>query len=89
MPFVLVRGKVEDYAKWKPLFDEYGATRKASGCMGEGLFRNADNPNDLVILLKWDDLEKVRRFTQSQGLREQMQRAGVVGQPDVCFHNEV
>ncbi len=89
MPFVLVRDKIEDYAKWKPLFDEYGATRKANGCMGERLFRNADNPNDLVILLEWDDLEKVRRFTQSQGLREQMQHAGVVGQPDVCFLNEV
>jgi hypothetical protein len=31
MPYLLVRHKVENYAKWKPLFDDHGGTRKASG----------------------------------------------------------
>jgi hypothetical protein len=31
MPYLLISHKVEDYAKWKPVFDEHGATRKASG----------------------------------------------------------
>ena len=89
MPYVLGRPKVEDYAKFKRIFDEYWATRRSNGCKGERLFRNADDPNDLVILLEWDDLEKARQFFQSQGLRERMQAAGVVGRPDVRFLNEV
>ena len=32
MPYVLIRHKVEVYAKWKIVFDEHGATRKATGC---------------------------------------------------------
>ncbi len=85
MPYLLVRHKVEDYARWKPLFDAHGTTRQASGCRGGQLFRNANNPNELVILFEWDNLENARQFTQSSDLREVMQRAGVIEQPDVYF----
>ncbi len=89
MPYTLVRHKVEDYAKWKSVFDEHGATRKASGCKGGQLFRNADNPNELVILLEWNETAKARQFVQSDDLRQTMQRAGVTDQPDVYFLDEV
>jgi heme-degrading monooxygenase HmoA len=89
MPFVLVRHKVQDYAKWKPVFDEHGATRKASGSKGGHLFRSADDPNDLVILLEWDDEKKARQFVQSEDLRQAMQRAGVSGQPEIHFLDEL
>jgi heme-degrading monooxygenase HmoA len=88
MPYLLVRHKVEDYARWRPIYDEHGATRKASGSAGGRVFRSADNPNEVVILLEWDDLEKARQFAQSEDLRQTMQRAGVVDQPDVYFLNE-
>src|SRR5215207_1926254 len=74
MPYMLVRHKVEDYERWKPGFEEHGATRKESGSKGVRLFRNADDPNETVILLEWDDLENARQFAQSDDLREAMQR---------------
>ena len=89
MPYVLVRHEVQDYAKWKPVFDEHGASRKANGSKGGSLFRNADNPNEVVILLEWDSLENVRRFTQSDDLRQAMERAGVTDRPDIYFLDEV
>jgi quinol monooxygenase YgiN len=89
MPYVLVRHKVEDYGKWNKVFDEHGATRKASGCKGGQIFRSADNPNELVILLEWNETEKARQFVQSDDLRQTMQRAGVSDQPDVHFLDEV
>ncbi len=89
MPYALFRLKVEDYAKWKPVFDEMSATRKASGSKGGHLFRNADDPNELVILLEWDHLEKARQFAKSGDLLQAMQRAGVSGRPDICFLDEV
>jgi heme-degrading monooxygenase HmoA len=70
------------------MYDEHGATRKAGGSAGGRVFRSADNPNEVVILLEWDDLEKARQFAQSEDLRQTMQRAGVVDQPDVYFLNE-
>ena len=89
MPYLLVRHKVEDYTKWKPAFDAHGTTRQASGSQGARLFRNAHDPNELVILFEWDDLEKAQQFAQSENLREAMQRAGVADQPDVYFLEEV
>ena len=85
MPYILIRHKVADYLKWKPVFDEHGATRQASGSRGGQLFRNATDPNELVILLEWDDLEQARQFAQTEDLRQTMQRAGVADQPDVYF----
>lgn len=89
MPSLLVRHKVHDYAKWKPIFDEVGSTRQANGSRGGRLFRNADDLNELVAILEWDDLEKARQFVQSDDLREAMQRAGVADRPDVYFLEEV
>ena len=71
------------------MFDQHSATRKANGSKGGHLLRNADDPNELVIFLEWDDLEKARQFAQSQDLRDTMQRAGVADQPDVYFLDAV
>lgn len=89
MPHIIIKHKVEEYAKWKPVFDEHGATRKAFGSKGGYVFRSDDDPNEVVILLEVEDLNKVREFMQSQDLREAMQRSGVNGPPDFYFLNEV
>ena len=85
MPYILVRHKVEDYAKWKPIFDEHGAARKAIGSKGGYLLRNIDDPNEVVMFIEVDDLEKARQFVQSEDLRQAMERSGVADQPDVYF----
>lgn len=89
MAYLFVRHKVEDYATWKPVFDQHGATREANGSKGGRLFRNASDPNELIILFEWDDINRARQFAQSPGLRETMQRAGVVDQPDIYFLEEI
>jgi heme-degrading monooxygenase HmoA len=89
MPYTLFRAKVEDYERWKPGFDEHSTSRRESGSKGGRLFRNADDPNEVVILLEWDDFENARQFTQSEDLREAMQRHGVAGQPEIFFLEEV
>jgi hypothetical protein len=38
-------------------------------------------------LFEAEDLKKAQVFTESSELREAMQKAGVVGQPDILFLN--
>lgn len=85
MPYLLVRHKVTDYEKWKSMFDAHSVTRQANGSRGGQLFRNAADPNELVILLEWDVLERACQFTQSEELREMMQQAGVIDHPTLYF----
>ncbi|MCZ7356453.1 MAG: antibiotic biosynthesis monooxygenase [Candidatus Methanoperedens sp.] len=89
MAYLLVRHKVKDFSRWKPVFDEHAATRKAGGSTGGRLFRSADNPDEVIIIFEWESIEKAKKFAQSEDLRKTMQRAGVNDKPDVYFLEEV
>lgn len=69
--------KVEDYARWKSDWDSSVDMRKASGQKSYQIFRTVDDPNTLVLFIEWDSLDNVRRFVQSEELREALQRSGV------------
>ncbi len=85
MPYLLVRQKVTDYEQWKSAFDAHSVIRQANGSRGGQLFRSTSDPNELVVLLEWDVLERARQFAQSEDLHEVMQRAGVVDHPTISF----
>ena len=89
MAYLLVAVKVKDYSKWKPMFEEFSATRKEYGSKGGRLFRNADKPNEPVILYEWEIIEKARKFTQAEDVIKTMEGAGVIGMPEFYFLEEV
>jgi heme-degrading monooxygenase HmoA len=89
MVYFLVRSKVEDFARWKPVFDEMSATRKARGSKGGYMFQNADDPHEVVVLLEFEDTKSARQFAQSSDLKEAMNRAGVSDKPNIYLLNEV
>ena len=89
MPSLLIRHNVADYLAWKAVFDEHGPARRANGSQGGWLFRSAADPNEVLLLLAWDDLERARLFADSDDLREAMTRAGVTDRPDIWFLEDV
>jgi len=89
LTFVLVIHRVEDYFKWKLIYDEDGATRKAKGSKGSSVFRNANDPNHIIVMSEWENLEKAKNFAESEDLINAMQKAGVVGRPAVFYLEEI
>jgi hypothetical protein len=85
MPHLLVRHRVADYARWRPIFDDHASFREQHGSTGGQVFRNADDPAEVVMLFEVSDLDRAREFVRSDELKEAMQSAGVVGAPDVAF----
>lgn len=85
LPTLLVRHKVEDYGVWKEGFDAHGVARGAAGSQGGRLYRNADDPSELVIAVRFETLDQARAFAASDDLRETMAELGVADQPDVYF----
>ena len=53
--------------------------------MGSRLYLSVDDPRDLTIVMDWDSLERARKFVASQDLKQAMQTAGVVGEPEIRF----
>ncbi len=88
MPSLLIRLNVADHAAWELAFDDQGDARRANGSLGSRLFRNTADPNEILALLEWDDLERARLFVQSDEMREAMVQGSVVEQPQLWFLEE-
>jgi hypothetical protein len=81
MALLVVYHKVHDYAAWRPAYDAHEPARAAAGISNGRVFRRAEDPNDLVILLDVDDVDRARAWAASADLKAAMQNAGVVGEP--------
>ena len=88
MIHMLVRHKVADFDKCKPVYDAHASARQNAGLKEEHLFRNADDPNEVILLFSAEDIDKAKAFAASDDLRQAMQRAGVSDKPDVYFLND-
>ena len=88
MATVLVRHKVNDYAKWKTVLDETKPWAKSMGVKGQRVLRNSADPNEVVVVNEFADMSSAQRFAQSNELKQHMQRAGVAEAPSVWFLNE-
>lgn len=88
MAHMLIKHHVQDYAKWRPVFDRMDGLRMESGETYAHVFRNADDPNNIVILTRWDNVESARRYAHDPRLKEAMQEAGVMGPPEIIFLDE-
>ena len=51
MPYLLVRHKVADFSKWKPVYDSHLPARQKAGLKEVHLLRNIDDPNEVVLLV--------------------------------------
>lgn len=84
MVYINVRHTCADYAAWRTTFDGDEARRRAAGATGKNqIYRDADDPNTVNLILEWDNAENARKFLDDPALREVMQKAGVVGMPAV------
>ncbi len=88
MPHHLIRARVEDFEKWKPVFDEFDDHRTRLGQKSARVFQVAENPNQVVILQEWETLEGARSFYASETYKQAIQRAGVVGDPEMVVLDE-
>lgn len=87
--YVVIKHRVEDYSKWKPVFDEDASRREKAGCKGWQLFHSLDDPNEITVLLEWDTKEHATKFIGSEDLKKTMQEAGVATKPEVNFFEKI
>ena len=88
MATILIQHQVTDFAAWKSVFDSAAAFRTSSGEVSAKIFRDASDPNKLTVINQWDSMANAQKFLHSPELKASMEKAGVVGKPDIHFLNE-
>lgn len=88
MAQLFVHHKVEDYGKWRKVFDESTAARTKFGMTGQQVFHTNADSNDVIILTSWPSVDQARAYAQSAEIKQAMQNAGVASQPNVLFLEE-
>ncbi len=79
MPYSLARYTVEDYAKWKSVFDQLADDRRArGGAKRMILFRDIDDANEITVLIEWDDVEIPRKLMQSEDIKKTVKEMGTI-----------
>lgn len=89
MPYVMISHKVANYAKWKRAVKAFADFRKASGEKCFYACRDSKKPNDVMVWCEWDTTARMKKFMNSDELRQAMEKAGVVGKPAVSFFDKM
>lgn len=66
-----------DFDAWKSVFDSHSEAHRAAGLTLEGLWRDIDDPNEVIFIFQVSDLEKARAFVSAPAGIESAHRAGV------------
>ena len=83
MPYILVRHKVQDYKRWRAVFDLSQPLREKGGEISAQVFFLSGTPKDLMILFEWDNMDNARKYMLSTDLRRMMVESGVDETPNV------
>ena len=87
MPTVVaVRHPVEDFDKWKLVFDEHRAVRESHAARGHWLLVDQNEPGTQLILHEFPNRHAAETFVSDPSLPEAMARAGVSGPPRIEFY---
>jgi heme-degrading monooxygenase HmoA len=73
MAFVLIEHLVGDFETFKKVYLDDGDRRRMSGSKGGKVYRAANDPKSIIILLEWDDAERAREWAESLELNQAMQ----------------
>ncbi|MBO9681679.1 MAG: hypothetical protein J7502_03215 [Flavisolibacter sp.] len=77
--------RVADFAKWKASYDAHDSMRLASGLHNYVIGRSIEDSNMILVAVKADDINKAKAFAKDPGLKQAMQKGGVVGTPSFSF----
>ena len=83
MAWTHVRHRVEDYPKWKEVFDSTAEYKRSNGWKGYRLHAIEGDPNHVLVMEEFETEEQARGFIGSEYLREAMGRAGVSDEPEI------
>ena len=88
MATVILNHRIEDYSKWRPIFDSDNPRRVNAGMKNEKVFRGVDDPNNIYIIADVADPSSTAKMMEDPDLAAKMKEAGVISKPTVTVLNQ-
>lgn len=76
---------VKDYDTWRVGYEAHAPARTKAGVTMAEVFRDPEDRNKLTIVLRFRDIAGAKGFLADPGLKEAMQKAGVVSAPTMTL----
>jgi quinol monooxygenase YgiN len=77
LKYLLIIHEVEDYRKWKVIFDKSVVMRREAGELSFQVFKYRNEPNKIVHIGEWTSHEQAQQFFDSPELVKIRADAGV------------
>jgi len=84
--WMVVTHEVEDFDRWKEVFDQALPVRRSVGEMTSYIMHNPVDKNVVTVWFEWDTMERARAWASDPALANGMSTAGVVSAPVFSFH---
>ena len=85
MPHLIVRVTVQDFDRWRIVYDSNLPARQSAGLKELNLWRNADKSNEVILLFEVLDMAKAKAYTLSPELKEKLKAGTVIGPAENLF----
>ena len=89
MATMIVRFQVEDFDRWKRMFDDMQAARREHGIVSASVHRNAADPEMVVTILRTASVDQARAWGNSETLHDAMAAAGVTDVIEIEYLEDV
>ena len=83
MAIAFVHLTINDYGKWRQVFDSHKDLRDKAGFTDLQVYRNADNLKEVIVRGEAADQAKATQGLSAPEMRAAMQEAGVIGPPRI------
>ena len=85
MATAIARLRVENFDHWRAEYESMHTVREAAGECGRRLYRDAADPNVVVVMFEWDTADRARDYFEGSVLAASVARANGVGGPEVWY----
>jgi hypothetical protein len=89
MVHVIITHEVKDFSEWKKGFDATAPMRDEANVKIKGVYTSVDDPNFVILIVEFSYIEMVHGYFQNPELVKVMEKAGVIGIPEVKIVNRI
>ncbi|MCH8903890.1 MAG: DUF3764 family protein [Bacteroidetes bacterium] len=85
MAVIILTHSVEDYDKWKPLYDDDRTRRDEAGLKEVICGQKSDDPKQVYVVWETDNPDSIQAMFDDPELKEKMEQAGVTSPPEITI----